>query len=216
MNTKYLLLIIKRFMINQSLKPEYTQKFIKQIFKVFDNNKYYYCYSIMIIDFINEIFNMYFRKYISIFQKELLFLIDWIKKNPISPKLYQLKDLTLYKYQSKQYADDLDDNTIKEFQENEIKISQQKLDTLVSIYNNEPRNDIRYEKDLDLMDFRFIIGDVIYYDEEETIIEEALDEMIKIKINNKSNKQGNNKREIWVGTDSPKIRIKELKNGKIE
>ena len=66
------------------------------------------------------------------------------------------------------------------------------------------------------MDFKFIIGDVIYYDDEETIIEEALDEMIKIKINNKGNKQGNNKREIWVGTDSPKIKIKELKNGKME
>ena len=36
------------------------------------------------------------------------------------------------------------------------------------------------------------------------------------KINNKGNKQGNNKREIWVGTDSPKIKIKELKNGKME
>jgi hypothetical protein len=43
---------------------------------------------------------------------------------------------------------------------------------------------MKYEKDLDLSDFRFIIGDVIYYGEEEAIIVEALDEMIKIKINN--------------------------------
>ena len=216
MNPKYLLLIIKRFMINQNLKPEFTQKFIKQIFKVFDNNKYYYNYSIMIIDFVSEIFTMYFRKYIPTFQKEIYILMEWIKNNPISPKLYGIKDLTLYKYQSKQYSDDIDTNTLKEFEEKELKISQEKWDILASIYQNDPKNDIPYEKDLNLMDFKFIIGDVIYYDDEETIIEEALDEMIKIKINNKGNKQGNNKREIWVGTDSPKIKIKELKNGKME
>ena len=170
----------------------------------------------MIIDFVNEIFNMYFRRFIPTFQKDILTLYEWIKKNPIPPKLYQIKDLTLYKRQTKQYPDGLDDNTIKEFQEKEIKISQQKADILYSLYINEPKNDLRYEKDIDLSDFKFIIGDIIYYDEEETIIEEALDEMIKIKINDKSNKQGNNKKEIWVGTDSPKIRIKELKNGKFE
>ena len=215
-NPKYLLLIIKRFMINQNLKSDYVQKCIKKIFKVFDDNKYYYNYSIMIIDFISEIFNMYFRRYIPTFQKDILTLIEWIKLNPIPPKLYQIKDLTLYKHQSKQYVEDLDENTIKEFQEKEINISQTKADILYSIYINEPKNDIRYEKDMDIMDFKFIIGDIIYYDEEETIVEEALDEMIKIKINNKNSKQGNNKKEIWVGTDSPKIRIKELKNGKFE
>ena len=143
-------------MINQNLKPEFTQKFIKQIFKVFDNNKYYYNYSIMIIDFVSEIFTMYFRKYIPTFQKEIYILMEWIKNNPISPKLYGIKDLTLYKYQSKQYSDDIDTNTLKEFEEKELKISQEKWDILASIYQNDPKNDIPYEKDLNLAGERII------------------------------------------------------------
>ena len=75
---------------------------------------------------------------------------------------------------------------------------------------------MKYEKDLDLSDFRFIIGDVIYYGEEEAIIVEALDEMIKIKINNNKDKKGNTKKEIWVETDSDKIRIKELNSGNLK
>ena len=51
-------------------------------------------------------------------------------------------------------------------------------------------------------------------------IMEALDEMIKIKINNnkqnKIDKKSNSKREIWVETDSDKIRIKELNNTSIK
>ena len=78
----------------------------------------------------------------------------------------------------------------------------------------------KYEKDLDLTDFRFIIGDIIYYEDEEATVLEALDEMIKIKINNnkqnKIDKKSNSKREIWVETDSDKIRIKELNNKSIK
>lgn len=107
---------------------------------------------------------------------------------------------------------------MKEFEEKELKISQEKWDILASIYQNDPKNDIPYEKDLNLMDFKFIIGDVIYYDDEETIIEEALDEMIKIKIignngtQNKKDKKSNGKKEMWIETDNEKISIKELNN----
>ena len=89
----------------------------------------------------------------------------------------------------------------------------------MSIYKNEIKTEIKYEKDLDLSDFRFIIGDVIYYGEEEAVVEEALDVMIKIKINgnnnskNKKDKKSNGKKEMWIETDNEKIRIKELNNG---
>jgi hypothetical protein len=89
----------------------------------------------------------------------------------------------------------------------------------MSIYKNEIKTEIKYEKDLDLSDFRFIISDIIYYGEEEAVVEEALDEMIKIKINgnnnskNKKDKKSNGKKEMWIETDNEKIRIKELNNG---
>ena len=216
MNPKYLLMIIKRFLINQNLKQDYVIKFIKYIFKIFDNNKNYYNYSIMIIDFVSELFSIYLSKYIPQFQKDISYLTEWLRAYPISPKIYKIEDLSLYKYQRKTYADDLDEKTIKEFEANQLLLANKKIEILVSIYNCNPKNEMKYEKDLDLSDFRFIIGDVIYYGEEEAIIVEALDEMIKIKINNNKDKKGNTKKEIWVETDSDKIRIKELNSGNLK
>jgi hypothetical protein len=218
MNPKFLLIIIKRFIINQNLKQEFVTKFIKYIFQVFNNNRNYYNFSIMIIDFVIEIFSIYLRKYIPQFQKEILSLIDWIKQYPIPPKIYKIEDLAMYKYQRKTYADDIDENTVKEFDSKQYDLSQKKVDTLMSIYKNEIKTEIKYEKDLDLSDFRFIIGDIIYYGEEEAIIEEALDEMIKIKIignngtQNKKDKKSNGKKEMWIETDNEKISIKGLNN----
>ena len=221
MNPIYLLIIIKRFITNQGLKQEFVKQFVKYIFKVFDNNRNYYNYSIMLIDFIIELFTLYLRKYIQQFQKEIMSLIDWIKQYPIPPKIYKIEDLSLYKYQRKTYADDLDENVVKEFDNEQYNLSQKKVDTLMNIYKNDFNPDVKYEKDLDLSDFRFIIGDVIYYGEEEATVEEALDEMIKIKINannntkNKKGEKANGKKEIWLETDNDKIRLKELNNGNI-
>ena len=216
MNPKFLLIIIKRFITNQNLKSDYVVKFLKYIFSVFDNNKNYYNFSIMLIDFFIELFSLYLRKYIPQFKSEILYLMDWLKQVPIPPKIYKIEGISLYKYQNKTYADDLDENTVKEFDNREFDNSNKKLDILMSIYKNEMRNDLHYEKDLDLSDFKFMIGDTIYYGNEEAVIEEALDEMIKIKIINKQIKKGkktNGKKEIWVETDSVRIRIKELKGG---
>ena len=217
-NPKFLLIIIKRFIINQNLKSEYVTKFIKYIFKVFDINKNYYNFSIMIIDFLSELFSVYLRKYINQFQKEIMSLMDWLKQYPIPPKIYKIEDISLYKSQNKAYPSDLDENTIKEFDLKEYEVSQKKLDLLMGIYKNEINSELKYEKDIDLSDFRFIVGDIIYYGEEEAIVEEALDEMIKIKITNsnikqnKKDKKSNVKREIWIETDNEKIKIKELNN----
>ena len=218
-NPKYLLIIIKRFIINQNLKQEYVIKFIKYIFGVFDKYRNYYNFSIMLIDFLIELFSLYLRKYIPNFQNEILSLMNWIRQNPISPSMYKIEDLVLYKYQRKTYADDLDENKVKEFDNREYELAQKKYDTLRSIYKNEIKVEFKYEKDLDLSDFKFFIGDAIYYGDEEAIIEEALDEMIKIKINsnnnNSQNKKDSDKKIIWIGTDSDNIRIKELNNGNL-
>ena len=174
----------------------------------------------MLIDFLAEIFSVYLRKLIPHFQKEISFLINWLRTFPIPPKIYKIEDLYLYKHQKKTYADDLDEKTIKEFDNNQLVLASKKIEFLESIYNGNPKVNNKYEKDLDLTDFRFIIGDIIYYEDEEATVLEALDEMIKIKINNnkqnKIDKKSNSKREIWVETDSDKIRIKELNNTSIK
>ena len=219
-NPKFLLIIIKRFITNPNLKQDYVIKFIKYLFDVFDNNKNFYNFSIMLIDFLAEIFSVYLRKLIPTFQKDISLLVNWLRTFPIPPKIYKIEDLYLYKRREKTYADDLDEKTIKEFDNNQLVLSTKKIEFLESIYNGNPKVDIKYEKDLDLTDFRFIIGDIIYYEEEEATVVEALDEMIKIKINNnnqnKKDKKSNAKRELWVETDSDKIRIKELNNSNIK
>ena len=148
-----------------------------------------------------------------------MYLINWLRTFPIAPKIYKIEELFLYKFQRKTYADDLDEKTIKEFDNNQIVLANKKIEFLESIYKCVPKSVIKYDKDLDLSDFRFIYGDVIYYDEEEATIVEALDEMIKIKIynnnQNKKDKKASVKKEIWVETDSDKIRLKELNNGNI-
>ena len=173
----------------------------------------------MLIDFLAENFSVYWRKLIPNFQKEISYLINWLRTFPIPPKIYKIEDLYLYKHRRKTYADDLDEKTIKEFDNNQIVLANKKIEFLESIYKCVPKSVIKYDKDLDLSDFRFIYGDVIYYDEEEATIVEALDEMIKIKIynnnQNKKDKKASVKKEIWVETDSDKIRLKELNNGNI-
>ena len=67
-------------------------------------------------------------------------LIDWIKQYPIPPKIYKIEDLVMYKYQRKTYADDIDENTIKEFDIKQYDLSQKKVDALMSIYKNEIKN----------------------------------------------------------------------------
>ena len=109
----------------------------------------------------------------------------------------------------KNYDNNVDNNKIKEFEEKEIEKTRNKINTIKSLINNESINIIeKYEYEIDISDFQFIIGDVILYDNKEYLIEEALDESIKINID--SNKK-NGKKEIWIDIDNPKIEIKELK-----
>ena len=208
-NPKYLLIIVKRFISTLNLKSDYVQKGIKLFFKIFWKNQKYYNYCIMMIDYFIELFNVCLRGVIPIFKKDLEQLMDWLESNPIAPTLYGINGISLYKYEKKNYDNNVDNNKIKEFEEKEIEKTRNKINTIKSLINNESINIIeKYEYEIDISDFQFIIGDVILYDNKEYLIEEALDESIKINID--SNKK-NGKKEIWIDIDNPKIEIKELK-----
>ena len=208
-NPKYLLMIVKRFISTLNLKNDYVQKGIKLIFKIFWKNKSYYNYCIMMIDFLIELFYIYLRGVITLFKKDLEQLMDWLESNPISPTLYEINGLSLYKYEKKNYDNNVNEKKIKEFEEKEIEKTKNKINTIKSLVNNESINVVeKYENDIDISDFQFIIGDIILYDNKECVIEEALDESIKITI--EPNKK-NGKKEMWIDIDNPKIEIKELK-----
>ena len=208
-NPKYLLIIVKRFISTLNLKSDYVQRGIKILFKIFWKNKNYYNYCIMMIDFFIELFNIRLRGVIPIFKKDLEQLMDWLESNPIAPTLYGINGLSLYKYENKNYDNNIDNKKIKEFEEKEIEKTRNKISTIKRLVNNEPINIVeKYEYENDISDFQFIIGDVILYDNKEYVIEEALDESLKITVD--SNKK-NGKKELWIDIDNPKIEIKELK-----
>ena len=207
MNPKYLLIILKRFICTLNIKYDYVQKGIKLIFKIFCNNQKYYNYCMMIIDFIIELFYIYLRPYVSIFKKELELLIQWLEKNPIAPHLYAIQGLFPYKYERKNYNENIPEEQLKHFEEKEFEKTRDIIEKITNIKNGKFDKNVKYEEEKDLMDFKFIIGDVILYDGKEAIIEEALDESLKIAVD--TNKK--NKKELWVDTDNPKIEIKELK-----
>ena len=169
----------------------------------------------MLIDYITELFSFYLKGLTSSCKKDLDQLRTWLENNPISPSLYPIEGILLYKYEKKSYYN-VSSEKVKEFDEKEIMNTQKRIDKLTSILKNEPSKNKIYEKDIDLSDFKFIIGDVIFYDGQECVIEEALDELLKITIDvNKKNgkKKGGaiDRKEIWIETDDPKIEIKELK-----
>ena len=167
----------------------------------------------MLIDFIIEIFSLYLRGYISIFKKDLELLMKWFENNPIPPTLYPIEGLSLYKSERKKY-DNIPDSKMEEFNIIEIEKTRNKIMKIKSIINNEPIED-KFKIEKDLTDFKFIIGDIILYDGKEVVINEALDEALKImneknKKNIKKKSTINDKEEVWIETDSPKIEIKEL------
>ena len=213
MNPKYLLLIFKRFISILNVKNDYVQKGIKLIFKIFCENQNYYNYCIMLVDFIIEIFSLYLRGNISIFKKDLELLMKWFENNPIPPTLYPIEGLSLYKSERKKY-DNIPESKMEEFNIIEIEKTRNKIMKIKSLINNEPIED-KFKIEKDLTDFKFIIGDIILYDGKEVVINEALDESLKIMIeknkkNIKKKSTINDKEEVWIETDSPKIEIKEL------
>ena len=212
MNPKYLLYILKKFISVQKLKNDYVTKGIKLIFSTFWENHQYYSFSIMLIDFIIELFSTCLRGLVSTFSKDLQQLIKWLGNNPISPTLYPIRGLALYKLQKKKYDNNIPEEVLKEFEEKEYMSTQKRIEEINKIIKKENIDDNKnYETEMNTLDYTLIIGDIIIYDGKEVVIEEALDELVKITVvsNNKNGKNIDEK-TMWIETDDPKIEIKEI------
>ena len=106
----------------------------------------------------------------------------------------------------------LPEDKINEFNYVELNNTQKKIDKLYDILGGDikEKKENQYEKDLNLSDFKFIIGDVILYQNKERVIEEALDEALKISVEVNKNAKCD-KKEMWIEIDEPSIEIKRLK-----
>ena len=215
LNPKYLIIIFKKFILSLLKKESYVKKGIKILFELFSINKKYYSYSIMIIDLILELFTTSLYSYRMHYYDELEKIKNWLEQWPISPIKYNIQGISMYKNMKINYIK-LSEKEKNEFNDTEIIKTQQKIDKIYDIFSGKIKNENECEKDLELSDFKFIIGDVILYEGKERVIEEALDEELKISVDidmKNNNKNGNNvnKRDIWIEIDNPTIEIKKLK-----
>ena len=117
----------------------------------------------------------------------------------------------MYKFEQKSYQVNIPEIQKQEFNEKEIEKTKNKIAKISNLFRNEV-SDLNFKKEINLLDFQFIIGDIILYNNKEVAIEEALDEFLKINISIETNKKNcKMKKEIWIEIDDPKIEIKYLK-----
>jgi hypothetical protein len=216
-NPKYLVIIIKKYIgscLNKEKKFEhYLKKSIKKLFELFNENQNYYSYSIMIIDLILELFSTDLKELCINYQKNFEKIRSWLETYSIPPIKYKIEGIKMYKYMTINYKNNnnLSEKEKAEFEEKEIIKSNYKIQKIYDIFNSKNENN-KGIKDIDLSDFKFIIGDIIIYQDKERVIEEALDEQLKISVDiNQKNNNGSDKKEMWIEIDNPTIEIKQLK-----
>ena len=218
-NPKYLLIIFKRFILSLLYKEDYVRKGIRLLFELFNINCKYYSYSTMIINLIIEFFSTDFKGFIKYFKKDLINMREWLEQWPIPPSKFEIPGINMYKNMKISYDNNLSNEKKNEIENIELNNTQKKIDIIYDFLNPEEggKNDFKFEDDIDLFDFKFIIGDVILYQNKEKVIKEALDEQLKISLdsndkkNTKNVQNSNDKREMWIEIDNPSIKIKELR-----
>ena len=241
-NPKYILLILRKFILNSSENKKIDEFRINQsltkIFEIIQENQKYYNYSILLIDFITELFYnniTVLNPYISQFSEKIKSIIDWIRLNPISPELYPIEGLLMYKSDNVVYDKNLSEKEKKIFDEKNMKKSEKRANKLFKILEYKSSNlniinlnqnkfeyDYSYEALFDYTDFKFRKGDVIYYNKKKAIVKESLDELILIKIigeeniNKNKNKdfdevgysiEDREKIKFWVAKDDKNISV---------
>ena len=212
---------------------EYRRKnSINQLFSLFKKFSKYYGISISII---NIIIDIYLEEDIASDKKPKILneIKEWLIKNKIPPKLYEIKGIKMYKIENMRnmynYQNETRKEIIEQFDKEEIKKTNRKLEIINKLLQDE-----KIEKDIscyndDLTDFKFAIGDQVIYDNKDYVITDCLDELIKIKLiesskqtqkelgikakgfhEKKLNYSEKEKISMWVETDSYNLRIKKL------
>ena len=208
---------------------------INSLCSIFKKHKKYYGISISIINILIDIFSQQ-SDLLQKYKKSLNDILDWLQKNKIPPKLYDIKGIKMYEPRSQQqqyemmmYSQyshaEIDKKVKEEFDKVETEKTNKKIDLINSIINNEINEKDISNCNCDLSDFKFAIGDEVTYDKKNYVIKECLDELIKIKLI-ESNKESElkakgyhekklsaaekEKKCFWIDTNNYKLRIRRL------
>ena len=231
-NPRYILLILKRFIIRKSDNSKMDEyrinSSLSSIFKLLQKNAKFYSYYIMLADFLIELFINNINtmiNYINSYCKNFGEIIQWIENHPISPELYPIEGILMYKNYKMKYSKIIPEEQKIIFNEEQIKRSERRILNLNRIIFCKIKGyDYNFEVDFDLTDFKFRSGDYIYYKQKKAIIKECLDELILIKILDRNKKEPNNVNEnednnsirdlekvkFWVAKDDENISIYSL------
>ena len=226
-------LFINLYELNGDNLVEYRQKeIISELFNLFRDNKRYYALSLFIV---NIIIDIYLRKKETDKKKlnKINEIKEWLEKNKIAPKLYEIKGIDMYKdipihrsmFLDLKNLTEVNKKLKEDYDNEEIAKTEKKLGYINSILNCSERKTF-IEMDLSL--YNYDIGDIIFYANKKYEVIEVLDEMIKIKEikeekddTNKiemkfkiktfkeKNKSGKNNNEecLWIEKDNYKIKL---------
>ena len=226
------IIIINLFELKGDNLIEYRQKeILNELFNMFREYKRYYSISLYII---NIIIDVYLRG--EEFTKKRLNKIseikDWLEKNKIAPKLYEIRGIEMYKdtpihkslYIDLKNISEVNQRLKDEFDKEEITKTNKKIGYINNILNGlEEKSEI----EMDLNKYSFDIGEKVIYGNKKYEVIEALDEIIKIKEikgikDNKDlifkvkgfkykNKNGSNKEKekecFWIEKDNYKLKL---------
>ena len=182
----------------------------------------------MLIDFITELFINHkevMHSYINSNIQNFKNIIQWLKNYPISPELYPIEGISMYKDDNVAYKQNITEEEKMKFNKEQYKKTEKRIQKIINIIENKIKEyDYDYEVDFDLTDFKFRKGDYIFYKNKRAVIKETLDELIYIKIierdkdiNEKNKNDEDNysisemeKIKFWVAKDDKNITVYNL------
>ena len=242
LDPRNILLTLKLFILFKDNKGNTIQNRIETAFKKLIEliKKYdkYFSFCMLLIDFIIDLF-LYNKKlikdYVKQFKKEFEYIEEWLKKNPISPILYKIEGLYMYRDDNVDYQKISEQQKI-EFDTKEKDNTNQKLKNLKSILKRNV-NEKEYLFDsnaINMSEFTFLNDDQIIFNGKHAVVKEHLNEMIKIKFDvdlvnkidinknkdnelyNISDKNNENENKViskmWIEIDNENLKINKLYN----
>ena len=218
-------IIIRKLVMETNDKyDDYRIKTIlNKLFSIFKDNKNYYGISLYLVNLFIDIYEKkdIYKKY----PKEINEIYNWINKNKIPPKLYEIKGIKMYR-DERDYYHEISKDMKKEFDQVEIAKANQKIEKINRIMKEKAINFDLTNNNCDLNDFKFVIEDQVLFDNKLYKVTNSLDELIKIRLidskkeefktKNMSKKKidiyEKEKISFWVETDDYRLRIKKLFN----
>ena len=194
--------------------PKIIQKFVQNFQNMIENNSNYYELTDLYINFIINLFVKYPKlyDYFKYFNKILDYFINWYNNNIIIPLKFPCDNIKYYKSKAHNYNPNLTEKEKEEFNNWSIKYTMNQINIIQQIkaksfgVKEKERLKLKYfDKDFDLTDYEFKIGEFIKFKDQKSEIIQSTNEIIKIKIEDKN--LNKDKKKLLLITDDKNITL---------